>query len=213
MNEQRAAVTSVEWAELSDALTRGVVHALNNRITAMSAYLQILAMGDDDISPEEVLPPQLLQMEQTTAHLRALCAERRNAEAIEIVPVIQEAVALHAYHPRLRDVRCDVHSASALVPLRVPRWAFARMLLMLIDRAKRAAQHASRDSFMVHLDADERSFRLRIRTDDQESDYARSLAELCGGTIARMGDESVVTLPSLLEVRRLERAAKESGNA
>lgn len=210
MNEPDSIVSAAEWAELCEALMRGLVHAFNNRIAAMSASVQLLAMGDEDISPE-VLPAELSQLEQTTAHLRALCAEKRPAEAIEIVPVVLEAIALHAYHPRLRDIRCEMQLTSELVPLRVPRWALSRLLLVLIGQAKHASERAGRDSFVLRLAGDDRFLDVRLLADDEESPYARSLAALCGATIERTNGENLLRLPSLLEVRRMERAARDAG--
>lgn len=205
MNEPDATVAADEWAELCEPLMRGVVHALNNHIMAMSAHVQLAAMGDEGLPLQQVLPARLSQLEQTTAHLRALSVEKRPAEAIEIMPVIQEAIALHAYHLSLRGIRCDVQPTSELVPLRVPRWALSRLLLVLIDRAKHASQRAGRNSFVLRIEGDDRYLVLRTLADEETDPYAQSLAALCGATIARTNGENLLRLPSLIEVRRLDR--------
>jgi hypothetical protein len=210
MTEQNVAMSADEWVELCEALMRGLVHALNNRITVMSAYIQVLEMGDEDLSPQDVLPPELSQLEQTIGHLRALAVEKLPAEAIELLPVIQEAIALHAHHPHLRDVRCAAaQPASGLAPVRVPRWAITRLLLILIGAAKSASLRAGLDSFVVGLEGDDRFLSVRLVAGDEESPYARWLAALCGGTIERTNGATLLRLPSLLEVRRLERKARE----
>jgi hypothetical protein len=213
MNEPDAMSSEAEWAELCETLMRGMVHAFNNRIAAMSASIQLVAMGDDDVTPDEVLPAELAQFEQTTAHLRALCAEKRPAEAFEIIPVIREAIALHGYHPRLRDIRCEMPQTPDLVPVRMPRWALSRLLLVLIGHAKRASQGAGRDSFVLQLSGDDRFLDVRLQADDEESLSAQSLAALCGATIERANGETLLRLPSLLEVRRIERAARDAAHS
>lgn len=213
MNEPDTMSPADEWAELCEALMRGMVHAFNNRIAAMNASVELLAMEDDEITPEELLPAELAQLEQTTGHLRALCAEKRPAEAFEIVPVIQEAIALHGYHPRLRDIRCEMPQTPDLVPVRMPRWALSRLLLVLIGHAKHASQGAGRDSFVLQLSGDDRFLDVRLQADEEESPSAQHLAALCGATVERTNGETMLRLPSLLEVRRMERAARDAAHS
>ena len=197
-----------EWAELSEKIVRGLVHALNNRITALSSFAQLIAMGDDQLTTQQVLPEELTQLSAVSEHLRALCSERLSSEALEIVPVLAEAVTLHRHHPTLRAIRCDVAMASSLQPIRVPRWALLRLLLLLIDSGKRAADAAGRDTLPIVVQATEQVLTVTVSSDGTRSAYAAELAGLCGASIDVAADKTVVVFPTLLEVRRRERAAR-----
>lgn len=201
-----------EWAELSDKLVRGLVHALNNRITALSSFAQLIALGDDQLTTQEVLPEELAQLSVVSEHLRALCPEHLSGEALEVVPVLAEAVTLHRHHPTLRAIRCDVSMLTSLQPIRVPRWALQRLLLLMIDQGKRATDVAGRDTLSIAVQSTEQSLSVSMFSDGACSAYAEELAGLCGAAIVVVGEKQVLTFPTLLEVRRRERAARaESG--
>ena len=73
---------------------------------------------------------------------------------MEIGPVLDDAVALHAHHARLRAVRCDVVRADASMPVRAPRWALLRLLLVIVEEGKRSADRADRDVTVLRVDGD-----------------------------------------------------------
>ncbi|MEP6619474.1 MAG: hypothetical protein ABJE47_09170 [bacterium] len=201
-----------EWAELSEKLIRGLVHALNNRITALSSFSQLIAMGDQ-VTSQQVLPGELAALSSVSDHLRALCSERLGTEALEIVPVLAEAVTLHRHHPVLRAIRCDVSMLSSLQPIRVPRWALLRLLLVMIDGSKRSADAAGRDTLPIGVQSTEQTLSVFFYSDGVRSNYAEEMAALCGASIDLAGDRQVVTFPTLLEIRRRERAARETANS
>ncbi len=197
-----------EWTDLSEKLIRGLVHALNNRITALSSFAQLIALGDDQQTQQQVLPEELAQLSAVSEHLRALCSEHLSSEALEILPVLAEAVTLHRHHPTLRSIRCDVSMLSSLQPIRVPRWALLRLMLILIDSGKRAVDSTARDALAIGVQATEQVLTVVLPFDGTRSDYADEMAALCGASIAVVGEKRVVTFPTLLEVRRRERAAR-----
>lgn len=200
---------SAEWAELSEKLIRGLVHALNNRITALSSFSQLMAMGDQ-LTPQQILPEELAQLSTVSEHLRALCSERLGSEALEIVPVLAEAVALHRHHPVLRAIRCDVSMLSSLQPIRVPRWALLRLLLVMVDNAKRAADVAARDGLRIGVQSSEQALAVQFFAGAARSPYADEMAAFCGASIEWGDDRSIVTFPTLLELRRRERASRDN---
>jgi hypothetical protein len=71
-----------------------------------------------------------------------------------------------------------------------------------------AAAEARRDRVVLHLSGDDASVTVRAiaRADGGGELYVAAMASHCGGTVAREGEEMVLTLPSLPEVRRRERA-------
>lgn len=210
MPESGAKVSAgiAEWAELSEKLVRGLVHALNNRITALSSFSQLIALGDDQLTQQQALPDELAQLSSVSEHLRALCSERLSSEALEVVPVLAEAVKLHRHHPTLRAIRCDVSMLSSLQPIRVPRWALLRLLLIMIDNGKRAVDSAGRDVLAIGVQATEQVLTVHVSFDGTRSAYADEMAALCGATIEVAGEKQVLTFPTLLELRRRERAAR-----
>ena len=197
---------SGEWAVLFEELLRGLVHAMNNRITALSAFAELASL---DGEPLEV---PMLRQEVTRMHsacsLVALLASRRpDAEAIEVRPLLEHALAIHAHHPRMRSVPCSAEEMTVLAPVRVPRWCLLRLMLLLIDMAKRAADAQREPQCYVHLGGDERAVQLQIMTDEPISADLATLVAACDAVVTTGNGELTVELPSLAEVRRRERAA------
>jgi signal transduction histidine kinase len=202
-----------EWLQLADELLAGMVHSLNNRVTALSVCAELVMLGDEEIAADGVLPDEVSRLQRAIALIGLIPARGGAAEAMELAPVLDDAIALHAHHPRLRDIECVVDRTAGAVgsvqPVRVPRWALLRVLLLMVDAAKTAAAAARRDRVVLHLSSDDASVTVRTITpaDGRGGLYAASMASRCGGTVAREGEEMVLTLPSLPEVRRRERAA------
>jgi hypothetical protein len=199
------------WVELSDALMRGLVHALNNRVTALSAFAELAALGDGELTAQRVLPSELARLQQVNALFRLLLTEEMPPEAMELAPVLDDALALHAHHSRLRTVRCEVILGGNILPVRVPRWALLRLLLLLLEHAK---QHADRreaadapGAAELRIEGGEESIDLSVAAGGDSCRYAVAMAELCGGTLEVGGGRITARLPTLLELRRSERAA------
>jgi hypothetical protein len=199
----------VEWVELSEALMRGLVHALNNRITALSAFAELAAIGDEEFTPQRVLPGELDKLLQVNALFRLLLNEDVSAEALELGPLLEEVVALHAHHSRLRAVRCDVVQVGTVLPLRAPRWALLRLLLLMMESAKLGADSTGRTVATLRVTGEDRTITVRASHAGAPSRYAAAMAKLCGGTMECAGDEMVVRLPTLPEIRRSERVARQ----
>jgi hypothetical protein len=106
----------------------------------------------------------------------------------------------------MRGTDCSLEAPGALQPVRVPRWALLRLLLIMVDAAKAGANDTGRAAATLHLSSDERVVRLRASARDVEGGYATEMASLCGGVLAREADDLVLTLPALAELRRRERA-------
>ncbi|MFL5519769.1 MAG: hypothetical protein ACJ8B6_02450 [Gemmatimonadales bacterium] len=198
---------AAEWLALSDDLLAGLVHSLNNRVTAISVCAELAGLGDEQMLAGGMLQAEVARLQRASA-LVALLPARGHSEALEIGPVLQDAVAIHAHHPRMRAVECAVEIDDAPQPVRAPRWAIMRVLLMMLDAAKSGAHESQRTSAAVRLSGDAASVRVRAVTRDGGSAYAAEMAALCGGTLAREAEELVLTMPSLTELRRQERASR-----
>jgi hypothetical protein len=201
------------WVELSDALMRGLVHALNNRVAALSALAELAALGDNELTAQRVLPGELARLQQVNLLFRLMLTEEVPPEALELAPVLDDALALHAHHSRLRTVRCEVVRHGTVLPLRAPRWALFRLLLILLEWAKHHADDTSASVAVLRVTGGEETIELTVSARSEPGRYALAMAELCGGTLQSGADGITARLPTLPELRRGERAAVEARGA
>ncbi|HUQ45074.1 MAG TPA: hypothetical protein VM033_00400 [Gemmatimonadaceae bacterium] len=198
---------AAEWLALSDDLLSGLVHALNNRVTALSVCAELAGLGDQRLLGEGVLLGEVLRLQHATA-LVGLLPARGHTEPLDIGPVLDDAIEMHAHHPRMRTVECAVERVGAVQPVRVPRWALLRLLLLLVDAAKESALEGRYGTVTLNLSSDDDWVRVRAPARAGEGHYAAEMATRCGGVLARDGEDLVLTLPSLLALRRHERTAR-----
>ena len=200
-----------DWSTLSDELLQGLIHALNNRVAALSAFVELARFGDEDADPLVVLPAEISQLLRVNALFALLPSRGSDAEALELPLVLDDAIRLHEHHPRLRGERCVVEQDGTPLPVRAPRWVLFRILLMLVHAAKRSSDTVEgRGGSPLRIAGDASVVSVHVATPAEPSDYLRTLAEQCGGACMREGDELVLRLPSILELRRRERAARGS---
>jgi hypothetical protein len=204
------------WVELADALMRGLVHALNNRVTALSALAELAALGDDELTAQRVLPSELARLQQVNVMFRLLLTDEMSSEAMELAPVLDDALALHAHHSRLRTVRCEVIRRGTILPVRAPRWALLRLLLLLLEYAKLHADDEAGGrpgTAELRIDGAEDSIELTVSARGESCPYAQAMAELCGGRLEVDAGSITARLPTLVEVRRGERAVSAAVRA
>lgn len=209
-HERQHASASVtgDWSKLSDELLQGLVHALNNRVAALSAFVELARLGDEEADPLIVLPAELTLLHRVNG-LFALLPERGSEpEALELSLVLDDALRLHEHHPRLRSERCVAVCEGTPLPVRAPRWALLRVLVMLVHAAERETESMrGRGGAPIRVVGDPVTVSVHVTTPAEPSPYLTSLAQRCGGSCTREGDELVFRLPSILELRRLERAS------
>lgn len=198
-------MTNSRWPRLSEELLRGLVHAMNNRVTALSAHAELAAM--DGLPLEHGVLRQEITRLQGVHSLVGILATRGAEEALELRSVLEAAISIHAHHPRLPAVPCTMEQGGVVLPVRVPRWALMRLFLIMVDEAKRVGAAAGTGAVVVRLSGNEFLSRARIIAPDLFGDDAAELAALCGGTLVQHDGETALELPSLLELRRRERAA------
>jgi hypothetical protein len=200
---------SAEWLSLSDDLLAGLVHALNNRVTALSVFAELINLGDNQLASAGLLATEVERLQRATALLAMLPARHQAPEALELGPVLDDAIALHAQHPRIRAIECVVERSGELPPVRAARWVLLRLLLLVVHAAKGAAAAVRRERATLYLTGDAESVTLRAFTgDDEGGAYGAALAARCGGMLAWAGEDLALTLPSLTEVRRREKLAR-----
>jgi hypothetical protein len=205
---EESATDADDWQSLSDDLLAGLVHGLNNRVTAMSVCAELIALGDSQMVSGGMLTAEVERLHRASALIALLSARNPTAEALEIAPVLEDAIALHAQHPRMRAIECVVERSSELQPLRAPRWALLRLLLLVVHAAKGAAEEQRREHATLYLRGDADSVTVRALTRGDGGTYAAAIASRCGGVLMREGGELALTLPSLREVRRREQLAR-----
>ncbi|HEX7978247.1 MAG TPA: hypothetical protein VF461_06570 [Gemmatimonadaceae bacterium] len=198
-----------DWPTLSNDLLQGLVHALNNRLAALGALAELARLRDEAVNPLAELPTEVAQLQGLTGLFALLPERRTDAEALELSAVLADAVRLHEHHLRLRAERCEVRYEGTPVPVRAPRWALVRTLVMLVHAAKRSGQAAGgQDGTPIVVRSDESMVSVCVRTGANASPDLIAAGERAGGEIVREDDLLVFRLPTLMELRRRERLAR-----
>ena len=200
---------SDDWRTISEELLQGLVHALNNRVAALSAFVELARLGDDDGDPLIVLPQEIAQLHQVNSLFGLLPERRSEPEALELRVVLDDAIRLHEHHPALRAERVTVTYEGAPGAVRAPRWALVRAMVMLVHIAKRTRESVREGSdAALRVRGEHASVGVHVVTPTEPSTDLVAFAERCAGEIAREHGELVLRLPSLRELRRREREAR-----
>jgi hypothetical protein len=199
-----------DWRTISDELLQGLVHALNNRVAALSAFVELAKLGDEEGDPLTVLPTEIAQLHRVNALFALLPERKAEAEALELRAVIDDAILLHQHHPRLRGEQVAVTFEGVPGVVRAPRWALLRALVMLVDAAKRPGESArGHAEAALRVLGDDATVSVHVATALSPSADLVALAQRCGGHATRTADAIVLTMPSLGELRRREREARD----
>src|SRR6476620_8331363 len=51
-----------DWRTISEELLKGLVHALNNRVAALSAFVELAKLGGEEEDPLTVLPLEIAHL-------------------------------------------------------------------------------------------------------------------------------------------------------
>src|SRR5689334_14224626 len=198
-----------DWPTLSNDLLQGLVHALNNRLSALGALMELARLRDERVDPLAELPSEIAQLQGLTGLFALLPERRADAEALELSAALADAVRLHEHHLRLRAERCEVHYEGAPAPVRAPRWALVRTFVMLVHAAKRSGETTSeRRAVPIIVRSDESTVSVCVSTRADASQDLLAAGERAGGEFTREDDLLVFRLPTLGELRRREREAR-----
>jgi hypothetical protein len=198
-----------DWSTISNDLLQGLIHALNNRVAALSAFMELARLGDSSVNPLAELPAEITQLRGVSSLLALLPERRTDAEALELTAALDDALCLHEHHPRLRAERFEVRYEGTPLPVRAPRWALVRTLVMLVHAAKRSGERGGQDGASIVVRSDESTASVRVSASANASPDLLAAAERTGGEISREGDMLVFQIPSLTELRRRERKARD----
>lgn len=214
------------WQRLSEGLIGGIHHALNNRMGALGGATQVL---EADLPPDHPLAGtmsmELKLFEETAGLLRLLTGGDGEFEPVQLEDVVAGSRRLFAVHHALRDLRLDLDSQSDLLPLWTQPAGLLRAILMMMAAA--GERCGSRDGEVaMEISGDETVVRILVEvpegmmTPEEEATTLRisagdvaSTARSLGGEFEKMEGESggrwILTLPTLPEARRRERALRE----
>ena len=211
--------TADVWLTVSDALLRGVNHALSNRAATVGAVSGVL---DPAEPPSEVivqvLRDEAARLDELLQLARLLPGHRGGPEPVHLPDLVPAAVALHAHHFDLRDTPCRVDDSAAVMPVLADPTALTHALLLVLTAAKRAA--AGAEVVLSHRGDGERvTLTLETARVGDADDHAEELAAAAAllapsdGSAGRVGDgrdatRYELTLPTLAAARRAERARK-----
>ena len=202
---------SDDWRTISEDLLKGLVHALNNRVAALSAFVELAKLGGEEEDPLAVLPGEIAQLHRVNALFGLLPRRGSEPEPLELRAVFDDALRLHEHHPRFRGEAVSVAYDGAPGAVRALRWALLRTMVMLVHAAKKKAGSGRAAAIRVH--GDDTTIAVHVATSETAPSDLEVLAAQCGGRLARTSDELELTMPSLRELRRLERGAREDSPA
>ena len=193
-----------EWLTLLEDLLGGAVHTTNNATTALSV---LLALGDMDGEPldQVMLTREFGRVQEMAAVVGTLSGRSSRSEALELRPVLDMAVDFHSLHQRHRGIACVVEQAHSLLPVRVPRSELLRLLLLMIDAAKRSCAQGA--SVVIRLSGDPVQLDVQVACSIEPGDDMRVFAESCGGVVRLAEGALRLELPTLLAQRQRERAS------
>ncbi len=192
-------------AAARDAVLRGLVHALSNRVGTVVAVASML----DPEAPAAGAAATILREEG--GRLETLLEEFRRfagepgelAEPLYLPELVALAVALHAHHPTLRDVPCEVVGVEALPPALGAPSAVVDALLVALGAAKEGAGEGGRAVRVVGA-ADGDVVRLHVGEVGGTGDVVWALPGERGRAWAGMGGGGV-ELPTLAAGRGQQR--------
>lgn len=210
------------WLDLNEELIAGIHHTFNNRLGTLSAILQVMT---SEVPPDHPLhgafAEELAKLSGAVDLLRHL---RETADytvsPLLVAEVLASVVSLYEQHHEVRDVPCRIGETKDLPPLLASPAPLQRLLLSLLVEAGRAVQVAGGGSVDVEFGGDAQRLEVVLRprprqgavhVDRRSGDPIREwVAALDGELTVResgSGDSLVLSLPTLVEVRRRQRKA------
>lgn len=215
------------WLMEIDHLLDGINHMFSNRLAAIRALVWLMQGEAGDARVQRALGSEADLLERSFRLLRMLPRSRTGkAEPIQLPELLREVIELHRHHAGMREARYSVECEGEPLPVWLNESALVRALLLLLSGAARGVRHSEDSEVRVRCQGDEAFVTLVVESDgvavDSEEepgvDPARAAAEMLRGTGAelavetspRRGTRYRLRLLTLPEVRRRERAAKDS---
>jgi hypothetical protein len=218
-----------QWLRVSEKVLKGLNHQLTNRVASIEAVTGLIEPGETDEQLLRALAKDVARLNALMRLYRMLPAEPTALpEAVRLQDVLPQVLELHAFHADLHDITCMLTHDPDIEPVFVRPSALLRSLLVLLESA---AGHILRSRLsspiLLRCSSDATSVTMVLEAPSPTTDeffagsgglmnaVSSALAH-AGGTVAarrEMRDGTgylryELTLPTLTEVRRRERAAK-----
>jgi hypothetical protein len=211
------------WLVVSDALLRGVGHAMNNRAAALSAVVQVLASSGPQGPLEGALRSETERLQRVVELLRLLPRRwESDPEPVLVGDLVPSALELLALHSDLPETRFAWEADGSLPPVLVEPSLLIHVLCLLgTAAAKEAARTGARAvSFRGSSDGDAVRVEIVVGEPDpsladpaapeggEDPAAAEALLAHAGGelSVERDGElRMAFRLPTLAAARRRER--------
>lgn len=147
------------WTAVRDAVLRGLVHALSNRVGTVSAAAAMLEAGSADVA-RRVLAGESERLERLLEEFRLLTADpfdvAAGAEPLVVADVMRDALSLRAHAVDGPEPPVTLVGVDQVPPVLVSRAGLLHALLVLLHGVGEdgIAVHASVDAGAVVLGAE-----------------------------------------------------------
>lgn len=130
---------AARWLAIHDELLRGLTHVLSNRVATISAVAQMVELANQsDERSTHMLRVEANHLEHLLQLVRLLPRrDRCDAEPTMASDAARSAIELHAVHPTLRDVACEVVLDDDLAPAWADPTALQHAIVVALTVAKR----------------------------------------------------------------------------
>ena len=174
------------WLSARDAVLRGLVHALSNRVGTVIAAGGLLEAGSADVAGR-VLAGEADRLERLLEEFRLVTMDPLDdsviPEPVVLADAMREAMALHGHASEVRDVRAELTGVDDAPPLIVARAALTHALLVLCPGAQRMGVTVSGDFVALRVEP------------AITAEAAQAVAWLLRPSGARVDDGQVVQIP------------------
>ncbi|MDB4917751.1 MAG: hypothetical protein JWM95_5395 [Gemmatimonadetes bacterium] len=190
-----------DWADLSGALIHGLSHAFTNRIASLTSYMQLMKFGEGEFSADVFLPVEIQRLQDLNIAMRLLIPRDEQPSAMELAPLLREALALHSHHGSAYAQETELVVTGEALPVRIAPSDLISLLLLLIDQS--STHHRQRgETRVVHtLVCEDLTVALHLSGAGPVTPYMTAVAAECGAQLATTAGGVSLTLPTLLALR------------
>jgi signal transduction histidine kinase len=170
--ELKALHTQLVWSEKLAALGQllaGVAHELNNPLTVIMGYSELISdaiAGPHTRDQLTKLVSEARRMKRITDNLLRFSRQStRDTHAVQLSPVLQEVLALREYYTRTRNLRVVLDIAPDFPPLAVNEDEIKQILLNLFNNSSDALEGMD-GAKQISIRAYQRGSRAVIEVED-----------------------------------------------
>src|SRR5262249_29894068 len=155
-------------------LVAGVAHELNNPLTSIVGYSELLTDEIREESPRQKIEKMLREAQRMKRIIENLLrfARQNNLEkkSANLEMLLQDVLALREYHLRNHDVHVHVQIEPDLPPVGLDEDQFKQILLNLLNNSIDALESVREKS--IRIEAVRRDLRVVLRFDDSGPGFA-----------------------------------------